>query len=80
MITYTLKSESGASLRGAGWLIAGETKPVGAGWRKDDHLNGKRTYSAVMNEVKIRWESPGSIASEKTLEEPAKVIAVLFDV
>lgn len=56
IITYTLKSESGASLRGAGWRIVGETKPVKDGWRKNDHLNGKRTHSLVMLERKYRWQ------------------------
>lgn len=65
MITYTLKSESGCSLRGAGWTIVGETKPVKDGWRKDDHLNGTRTHSPVMLEVKYRWEAPGSVKKEK---------------
>ena len=27
MITYTLQSESGSSLKGSGWKIVGETKP-----------------------------------------------------
>lgn len=59
MITYNLKSESGASLNGLkqlGWKIVGETKPVKDGWRKDDHLNGNRTHTPVMLEVKNRWE------------------------
>lgn len=56
MITYTLTTESGASLRGCRWKIVGETKPVKEGWRKDDHLNGTRTHSPVMLEVKYRWE------------------------
>ena len=37
MITYTLQSESGASLRGAGWEVLGECKPTPRGWKKDDH-------------------------------------------
>ena len=56
MMTYTLTSESGASLRGAGWMIVGQTKPVKDGWRKNDHLNDNRTHSPVMLEVKNRWE------------------------
>jgi hypothetical protein len=56
LITYTLQSESGASLRGAGWRVVGQTKPVKDGWRKDDHLNDKRTHSPVMLEVKNRWQ------------------------
>ena len=56
LITYTLQTESGASLRGAGWRVVGQTKPVKDGWRKDDHLNGTRTHSPVMLEVKNRWQ------------------------
>lgn len=56
LITYTLTEEGGASLRGAGWRIVGQTKPVKDGWRKDDHLNHSRTYSAVMGKVKNRWQ------------------------
>ncbi len=56
LITYTLQSESGASLRGANWRVVGQTKPVKNGWRKNDHLNANRTHSPVMLEVKNRWQ------------------------
>jgi hypothetical protein len=56
IITYTLQSESGASLRGAGWKIVGETKPLKEGWNKNDSLNHKRTYWPVMGEIKTRWQ------------------------
>lgn len=56
LITYTLQTESGASLRGAGWRVVGQTKPVNDGWRKDVHLNDRRTHSPVMLEVKNRWQ------------------------
>lgn len=55
LITYTLKSESGSSLRGAGWKIVGQTKPVPPGWRKNDNLNSTRVYHPVMGQEKIRW-------------------------
>ena len=55
LITYTLQSESGASLRGAGWKVVGETKPVAEGWRKADHLDEHRTYVDVMGQKKWRW-------------------------
>src|SRR5690606_14200872 len=34
LVTYTLASEPGSSLRGAGWKLVGEveTKPEGKGW------------------------------------------------
>jgi hypothetical protein len=57
LITYTLKSESGASLRGAGWKIVGETRPVKDGWRKNDHLNDRREWQPVMGQQKLRWET-----------------------
>lgn len=56
LVTYTLKTESGASLRGAGWRVVGETKPVKDGWRKDDHLNLRREWQPVMGQQKLRWE------------------------
>ena len=56
LITYTLQSESGASLRGAGWVIAAKTKPVPKGWGKNDHLNSSRTWTPVMGQAKFRWE------------------------
>jgi len=57
LITYTLKTESGSSLRGAGWKIVGETKPVLDGWRKNDHLNHRREWQPVMGQQKLRWET-----------------------
>lgn len=57
LVTYTLKSESGASLRGAGWKIVGQTKAVADGWRKNDHLNDRREWQPVMGQQKLRWEA-----------------------
>lgn len=54
LVTYTLDSESGASLRGAGWKQVATTKPCAPGWRKTDHL--EREHQAVMSLVKYRWE------------------------
>lgn len=56
LVTYTLQSESGASLRGAGWKIVGEVKPTEPGWRKHDHLDAKREWQPVMGQMKFRWE------------------------
>lgn len=55
LLTYTLETESGASLRGAGWRLLGQaTSRPGQGWnvatrpRVDTHpLQGK-----------LRWEAP----------------------
>lgn len=69
LITYTLKSESGASLRGAGWLVIGETKPVPPGWRKNDNLNSTRKWAPVMGQEKLRWQivaaPPSSLSAAK---------------
>jgi hypothetical protein len=55
LITYTLLSESGASLRGAGWKVVGQTKEMKDGsWRKNDHLH--REWQPVMGQQKFRWE------------------------
>jgi hypothetical protein len=53
LVTYTLQSESGASLRGAGWQIAGEIKPHD-GWGREDR---KRDWHAVYGQAKFRWEA-----------------------
>lgn len=54
LITYTLDTEPGTSLRAAGWLQVGKTKPTAGGWRKQDHLERKETE--VLKLVKNRWE------------------------
>ncbi len=54
LVTYTLETESGASLRGAGWRIVGEVRPTEDGWRKNDHLT--RQWQPVMGQKKFRWE------------------------
>jgi hypothetical protein len=54
LITYPLRTESGASLRAAGWRIVGEVRPTEDGWRKNDHLT--RRWQPVMGQQKFRWE------------------------
>jgi hypothetical protein len=54
LVTYTLQTESGASLRGAGWKMLGEVKPTEDGWRKNDHLT--RIWQPIMGQLKFRWE------------------------
>jgi len=56
LITYTLRSESGASLRGAGWKIVGEVRATPPGWRKNDRLDHSREWQPVMGQLKFRWE------------------------
>ena len=58
MLTYTLQSEKGVSLKAAGWVVCGKTKPVAPGWRKNDHLT--RVHQPVMLEPKLRWEPMNS--------------------
>jgi hypothetical protein len=56
LITYTLQSEAGASLRGAGWKIVGETKAMkkGDNWRKNDGM--AREWQPIYGQQKFRWE------------------------
>lgn len=56
LITYTLESESGSSLKGAGWSISGTSKPHKTGWHRkgQDHIN--RRDDPVYQQLKIRWE------------------------
>ncbi len=53
LITYTLSSESGASLRGAGWKVVTECKPKPGGW---DGKNRKRAWQPIYGQLKLRWE------------------------
>ena len=55
MVTYTLESEPGTSLKAAGWIKVGRTKPTAGGWRKSGD-NCARTETAVLALVKHRWE------------------------
>lgn len=53
LITYTLKTESGASLRGAGWKCVAELEGSKNGW-----LNRPgREWQAVVGQQKFRWEA-----------------------
>jgi hypothetical protein len=51
LITYTLKSESGASLRGAGWSVVAECAPKE--WTCKSRV---RHYQEVYSQYKLRWE------------------------
>lgn len=53
LITYTLQSESGASLRGAGWKIVAELKGNNQGWMN----RPGREWQSVVGQSKFRWES-----------------------
>ena len=54
MVTYTLQSESGASLKGAGWKLVGEVKPSKNGW---DRKSRNREWQPIYGQLKFRWET-----------------------
>jgi hypothetical protein len=56
LITYTLKTESGASLRGAGWRIVGEVAVTKDGWNR---ASRSREWQPVFGQQKLRWEVEG---------------------
>ena len=50
-ITYTLPSESGSSLKGAGWRLVG--KAGGGNWNKP----GRPRVDTELQQHKLRWET-----------------------
>jgi hypothetical protein len=54
LTTYTLASESGSSLRGAGWVVVGHTK--GRQWSVPS-----RPRRANATEDKVRWAPPWAV-------------------
>jgi hypothetical protein len=56
LITYTLQSELGTSLRAAGFIRVAATRGRKKGWGKKDHLSGTRVHSEVIEKDKYRWE------------------------
>ena len=52
LITYTLATESGASLRGAGWKVVGQTKGNNNGWQNRPN----RAFQVIYGQDKFRWE------------------------
>jgi len=55
LITYTLTSESGASLRGAGWTVLHKTQGHDA-WAAKSRMDGKeRQWQSVYGQQKICW-------------------------
>ena len=61
MVTYTLETESGASLRGAGWRTVGQSPAwrQGTGWT----TRPGREWQAVVGQQKLRWEVASGSAS-----------------
>jgi hypothetical protein len=54
LVTYTLASESGASLRGAGWKVVAEVTVRTKPWHGPDRA---REYQPVYGQKKFRWET-----------------------
>lgn len=54
MVTYTLASESGASLRGAGWHHTGELRILGQGEGWENRPG--RAWQPVHGQLRLRWE------------------------
>lgn len=53
LVTYTLQTESGASLRGAGWDVVHEVAASdGRGWLS----RPGREWQPVVGQAKLRWE------------------------
>ena len=54
LITYTLQSESGASLKGAGWKVIAHSPGAkqGSGWEN----RPGREWQTVVGQAKLRWE------------------------
>ena len=53
LITYTLQSESGASLRGVGWTLVAERKPLNP---KSWQSRSGRAWQPVVGQAKFLWE------------------------
>ena len=54
LITYTLKSESGSSMRGAGWVVVAELSgSTGKAWQ----TRPGRDWQEVTGQSKFRWEA-----------------------
>jgi hypothetical protein len=54
LITYTLQSEGGASLRGAGWKVVAELAPNNP---KQWQNRPGREWQPVVGQAKFRWEA-----------------------
>jgi hypothetical protein len=61
LVTYTLQTESGASLRGAGWRVVAEVKGHKTGWATKTRT---REWQPIFGQQKFRWE----ISETKTLQ------------
>ena len=64
VVTYTLQTESGASLRGAGWKLVGEVKPQT--W---DRSNRPREWQPIYGQLKFRWEAIAIADDDSSCED-----------
>jgi hypothetical protein len=55
LVTYTLTTESGASLRGAGWKVIAESKPNKQGWNRPTYSRFSK-WQPIYGQLKLRWE------------------------
>lgn len=53
IVTYTLASEAGSSVRGAGWKVVAECRPQKNPWKGPDR---DRDFQEVYGQMKLRWE------------------------
>lgn len=53
LITYTLETEPGDSLRGAGFQVAGRTKSAPSGWSREGRERQPLAVDAIR---KVRWQ------------------------
>lgn len=75
ILTYTLTDESGASLRGAGWVLAATIKGHDtATWGKRDHLT--RIDQQIVGMAKHRWESINTVAVDIPVLWPSPVAEI----
>lgn len=65
LITYTLQTETGASLRGSGWKVVAElaANNVRANWNKSKATE-RREWQPIYGQAKFRWEKALGKASE----------------
>ena len=77
LLTYTLPSEGGGSLRGAGWVLDEGGDYGGGDWDKP----GRRRKTSEVQGAKLRWWAPGSCVPRIAMptrglcreEDPAQV-------
>jgi hypothetical protein len=53
LVTYTLPAEGGASLRGSGWKLIGESHGHKDGWATKHRA---RDWQPIFGQTKFRWE------------------------